>query len=440
MLLVLADVAVTNAAELRDAVENAAPGDVITLAAGDYDITGNLLADTVGTASDPVVVRADELGTARIRFDAVEGFHVTGPYWTFENLDIEGVCATDDACEHAFHITGAADGVVVRGCRLHEFNAMIKGNGDTVGPGGERVWPDDVVIERTEFFSSAPRQTANPVTPIDIVGGRRWVIRGNFIHDHAKGGGDGVSYAAFLKGNSKDGVIEQNLVVCELLHTGQTRLGLSFGGGGTGPDSICEEGTCTPEHEGGVMRNNVIRACPADVGIYLNEAADVRILHNTLLDTTGIDARFAATVADVRGNLLSTGLIRDREGGTTTRADNVEGFDATAVFVDPAGGDLALLDGALLVDLGTADPDVTVDFCGNARDDGAPDLGAYEYDGDGCDSAGVADAGPQDDAGGGGMGEDDGGGCCDAGHGPGSGALAVALLALLGRRGRRMAR
>lgn len=437
MLIVLADVAVADAAELRAAVEGAQPGDVITLAPGDYDVTGNLICDSVGTEADPIVVRAETLGTARIHFDAVEGFHVTAPYWTFENLDIEGVCAADDDCEHAFHVTGAADGVVIHGSRLHEFNAMIKGNGDTVGPGGVRVWPDDVVVEDNEFFSSAPRQTANPVTPIDIVGGRRWVIRGNFIHDHAKGGGDGVSYAAFLKGNSRDGVIEQNLVVCELLHTGQTRLGLSFGGGGTGPDSICEDSTCTPEHQGGVMRNNIIRACPADVGIYLNEAADVRILHNTLLDTTGIDARFAATVADLSGNILSTGLIRDRDGATSTRADNLEGFDATAVFTDPAAGDLTLLDGALLVDLGSADPDVSDDFCGNARDDGAPDLGAYEYDGDGCDSGGVADAGPQDDAGGGGEGEGDGGGCCDAGHGAGSGVLALALAALLGRRCRR---
>ena len=439
MLVVLADVPVTDAVELRAAIDAAAPGDVITLAPGDYEVTGNLLCDTPGTETEPIVVRAESLGTARIRFDAVEGFHVTAPHWVFENLDVEGVCAVDDDCEHAFHVTGAADAVVIRGCRLHEFNAMIKGNGDTVGPGGARVWPDDVVIEDNELFSSAPRQTANPVTPIDVVGGRRWVIRGNFIHDHAKGGGDGVSYAAFLKGNSKDGVIEQNLVVCELLHTGQTRLGLSFGGGGTGPDSICEDATCTPEHEGGIMRNNVVRSCPADVGIYLNEAADVRILHNTLLDTTGIDARFAATVAEVRGNLLSTGAIRDRDGASSTRADNVEGFDAGAVFADPAAGDLALVDGTLLVDLGTPDPDVADDFCGNDRDDGAPDLGAYEYDGDGCDGPVGVDAGAGPD-GGGAPGEGDGGGCCDAGHGPGSGGLALALMALLGRRGRRQRR
>jgi high frequency lysogenization protein len=46
-------------------------------------------------------------------------------------------------------------------------------------------------------------------------GGRRWQLRGNFIHDHAKGEGNGVSYAAFLKGNSRDGLIERNLVICE---------------------------------------------------------------------------------------------------------------------------------------------------------------------------------------------------------------------------------
>ena len=424
MIVLVAEVVVHDAAELRAAIDGAAAGDVITLAPGDYDVTGNLVCDTPG----PVTVRAAALGDARIRFDALEGFHVTAPGWTFEHLDVEGVCATDDACEHAFHVTGAADGTVIRGSRLHEFNAAIKGNGDTPG-GGPRVWPDDVVIEDNEIFNAAPRETANPVTPIDVVGGRRWVIRGNFIHDFAKAGGDTISYAAFLKGNSRDGIIEQNVVDCELLHAGQVRLGLSFGGGGTGPDAVCEDGTCTPEHQGGILRNNVIRSC-SDVGIYLNEAADVRVLHNTLLDTAGIDVRFAATVAEVRGNLLSTGDISDRDGGTSTRADNVEGFDAAAVF----GPDLELLDGTLLLDLGTPDPDLPDGLCGNLRDDGAPDLGALEYDGDGCDGAAPgADAGPGPDTGGTSGGDDAGaGGCCGAGHGGSSAALATLVLAAFG--------
>jgi len=141
-----------------------------------------------------------------------------------------------------------------------------------------------VLIEYNEFSNSRPRDTGNPVAPIDIVGGKRWVVRGNFIHDHEKGQGDGISYAAFLKGNSRDGLFERNLIVCELLHRGGIRLGLSFGGGGSQPDSICKEGRCSPEHRNGVMRNNVIVNCPADVGIYLDEARDSRVYNAGVVD------------------------------------------------------------------------------------------------------------------------------------------------------------
>lgn len=380
------DVPVSTAAELRAAVEGAVPGDVILLADGTYDVTGNVRADATGTAAMPIVVRAVTPLGARVRFDALEGFLVSGPYWTFEGLDIEGVCAAHSDCEHAFHVVGAADSTTIRGNRVHGFNAQIKANGS----GTPRVWPDDVVVEDNELFNETVRMTSNPVTPIDVVGGRRWVIRGNYIHDHSKGQGDNISYAAFLKGNGRDGIIERNLVMCEVLHTGGIRLGLSFGGGGTGPDSICEDGTCSPEHQGGVMRNNVIANCPADVGIYVNECADCRVLHNTLYRGTGIDVRFAASSVEVIGNLLS-GRVRMRDGATLTSSGNLEMVsDAqfAAWFESPATADFDLVDGSSIVDQGTALPDVSDDFCGNARDDGMPDLGAVEYDGDGpCDTS-----------------------------------------------------
>jgi len=64
---------------------------------------------------------------ARIEFDAVEGFHVTGAHRHFEGLDVRGVCASDDACEHAFHVTGGeAEGFVLRKSRVRDFNAQLK--------------------------------------------------------------------------------------------------------------------------------------------------------------------------------------------------------------------------------------------------------------------------------------------------------------------------
>ena len=379
-------VPVATAAELIDAIDDASPGDVITLAPGVYDLDQNLLCDTAGTSTDSIVVRAATLGDAFLRFDAVEGFKVSAPWWRFENLDIQGVCAVHSDCEHAFHLFGDAEFTVIRHNRLHDYNAQIKSNG-CCAP-GSFVFPDDVLVEWNELWNATERQTSNPVTPIDIVGGRRWIVRGNYIHDHEKGQGDHISYAAFLKGNSRDGLFERNLVVCERLHTGGVRLGLSFGGGGSGPDSLCEDGTCTPEHQGGVMRNNVILHCPADVGIYLNEAANVQVHHNLLYDNTGIDVRFAASVVDLRYNVLSD-QIRNRDGGVSSETGNLELVsDATfaAWYADPEAGDFSLVDGGQLVDQALPLVSVPDDWCGHPRDDGAPDRGPFEYAGAACDT------------------------------------------------------
>lgn len=391
-------VPVSDAAALTAAIAAARPGDTILLGPGDYLLRHKLNLVAAGRPDAPITLRGQTLGQARLLFSdatgVVEGLHVQAPDWVLENLDIEGRCAADDNCEHALHIVGQADRTVLRGSRLHGFNAQIKGNGMDLGGAAGWEWPDDVLIERTEFFNPAPRSTGNPVTPIDVVGGRRWILRGNFIHDHAKGGGDGISYAAFLKGNSRDGLFERNLVVCELLHRGRTRLGLSFGGGGSGPDRICEDGTCTPEHRGGIMRNNLILHCPADVGIYLNEAADSQVLHNTLYDTNGIDVRFAASSVTLIGNLLP-GRIRDRDGGKSVRdlnRENVTAAQWAAWFVDAGDLDFRLKAGAEITDGGRALPPLPDDYCGAARADGRPDLGAMEL-GLGCDTRPAAWAG-----------------------------------------------
>ncbi len=380
-------VPVSDATGLRNAINAAAPGQEIVLAPGTYNVVGNLLCDTAATAGAPIIVRAATPRTVLIRFDAVEGFKVSEPHWYFEGLDIEGVCAVDSNCEHAFHIFGAADFTIVRNNLVRDFNAQIKSNGDFVGP--TFVFPDDALIERNSFYDTRVRNTGNPVTKIDVVGGRRWIVRANTIYDFQKGGGNFVSYAAFLKGNSRDGLFERNLVICERQFSGGVRLGLSFGGGGTSPGSICEDGNCTPEHQNGIMRNNVIVNCPMDVGIYLNSATNSRLQHNTLYNTTGIDVRFAASTADLRNNLLS-GQIRNREGGSHVSAGDLSQVSLASFatwFQAPALANFRLLNGSAIVNLGAAAPLVTDDFCANLRNDGLADIGAVEYDGDGvCDT------------------------------------------------------
>lgn len=370
---------VSTTQELRDAVSQANPGDRILLADGTYRLDDRLRIDRPGTLAEPIVIEAVNMHQARIEVNTVEGIVWSAAHWQMEGLHFKGVCGTPGDCEHALHIVADADGLVIRHNVFEDFNAQIKGNGVQQSD-GTFLMPDDVLIEANELFDNAARPTSAPVTKIDVVGGSNWTVRGNFIHDFAKAEGNQISYAAFLKGKSTGGVFERNLVACEALHSGQIRLGLSFGGGGTG-DQFCPGGTCTPEHSDGVMRNNIIAKCPADVGIYLNKSANTLIESNTLYDNSGIDIRFDSSDAILRHNLI-TGRIRERDGGLITAATGnlvqLSNQDFDDFFLNPAALDFTLVDGSMFVDR-VISPTPTHDFCGQPRQPNAMDIGAIEY-------------------------------------------------------------
>ncbi len=439
-LAVARDIVVESEAELRAAALAARPGDTIEIQGEGFTLANTIALAADGTAEAPITLRSD---LVTLRSTAVEAFKLTGAYWVIERVGLEGACADDSDCEHAIHVAGNADGTVIRYCTLVDFNAQIKANGEDEGAG--YVWPDDVLVEGNVLYDTRPRQTSNPVTKLDVVGGRRWTVHANMILDFEKAQGDGVSYGAFLKGNSKDGVFEGNLVRCAMAFEGGYRVGLSLGGGGTSPDSICEEGTCTPEHEGGVLRNNIVASC-SDVGIYLNKAADTEVVANTLYATEGIDVRFDASTAHLTHNVLDAD-IKERDDGSATLGANEENAPLDAWFAAPGALDFTLLSGAPLRDAGTPVDGLTRDFCGLPRD-GAPDLGALEYTTNppcdtttphpllsdegagGNDTSGTGDTGRSSDTGDGG--EDACG--CDGGTAATTLPLGVLVLSLLRRR------
>jgi len=407
-------ISVATSTQLSDAIGKAKAGDVLLLADGTYDSKGFSCSAT-GTETAPIVVRSVTPFGAKVRFDALEGFKVTGAHWQFEGLDVRGVCANDSDCEHAFHVMGGADGFVLRQNRIVDFNAQLKVNALKNGSG---VWvmPKAGLIEGNELFDTRARNTSNPTTKLNIDTGDDWILRGNFLHDFQKGGGDNVSYGAFLKSGGKRGLLERNLVLCARDTTGGTRIGLSFGGGGTAPQfcapAFDAASPCAVEHEDGVMRNNIIASC-SDVGIYLNRAKNTKLLHNTLIATSGIDFRFATTTGEARANVL-TGSIRMRDGGTFTGVDNLQSIpesEFVAMYLDPLKGDLRKKgDLAKLIDKATATR-VTDDYCARTRT-GTHDLGALEHSRGDCvtsfppsggmtpgTDAGVTDSGSPSDGG-----------------------------------------
>tara|TARA_R110000868_G_scaffold6363_8_gene36138 strand:- start:5888 stop:7384 length:1497 start_codon:yes stop_codon:yes gene_type:complete len=356
---------VNSATDVVTAIGNAEPGDVITIAPGTYTFSGKSIDVAAnGTDTAPISVRAKAFGTVTLRFDLQEGFHVRGANWIFENLIIDGVCSSDSWCEHAFHVVGNAHSTVIRNNWISNFNASLKVNG------ASGRFPDGGTVAHNVFINDRPRQTSNPVTMLDIVAASNWVVEANFIADFAKAQGDRISYGAFFKGAGEDNIFERNLVRCEWRQRGGTRIGFSFGGGGTDRGS-CRDGKCRDEHIRGIMRNNIVMNCPNDVGVYLNKSADTLIHNNLLTGTRGIDVRYPETTATILNNVIDGRILARTDGNYTERGNIVSNIDAALnrkvssdVFAEPVEGNLAVTDEKALRSSGTPISNAARDFCG----------------------------------------------------------------------------
>lgn len=351
---------VATSGELRQAFGNAGPGWVIEILPGVYPVNKKLVTAKAGNSDQPIVVRTASPGKVTIEFNTEEGFQVTQPYWIFENLNIKGVCPEDRYCEHAFHIVGNARHTTLRNNRMEDFNAHVKVNGLS----GQ--WPDDGLMAFNTLTNNRRRETHLPVTPFDLVGASRWIVADNLVSNFIKGDGDKVSYGIFMKGGGREGRIERNLIICTPRDISQpgVRVGVSFGGGGTGK-TYCRDGQCKAEHYAGTAANNIIAHCN-DFGIDAFRSAMITIAHNTLINTAGIDVRVEPASAIVSGNLLE-GRIRTRNGGVI-KADMNDVRSMNAVFRDPDKLDLAFI--SPRENIPTA-PAVNDDFCRKKRSDGS---------------------------------------------------------------------
>lgn len=353
------DLLLHDTAGLAAAMQNARPGQHLVIAPGRYRIDRPLYTRNAGTPNAPIVVTAAWPGTVTLEVAVAEGFVVNRPYWVFENLHLRGVCRSDDACEHAFHVVGAARSTVLRNNLIEDFNAHVKVNGH----GG--LWPDDGLLQFNTLRNGEARRTEKPVTPVDVVAASGWQVADNVIAHFVKPHGNGVSFGVFMKGAGQQGRIERNLVICTAQDVSQpgVRVGLSFGGGGTGPQ-YCRDGRCDAEHRDGLIANNVVAHCN-DAGIYVFRSAGTRVLHNTLVNTAGIDVRVAPAQALVQANVLE-GRVRERDGGLLEERFNLTGRiggsgQADALELEPPSAAQAEPAARL--------QDASTDFCGAARPD-----------------------------------------------------------------------
>ena len=182
--------------------------------------------------------------------------------------------------------------------------------------------------------------------------------------------------AVLMWRNSLDTIVERNLFIeCDRA----IALGLSS------PDANSRDGETTYDHQGGVIRNNMIyREGSGDIGITVNYARDVEIMYNTVIQNGTfpwgtIEYRFNVTDVRIADN-LTDGPIWQRDGATASLSGNVT--NATpSWFVDASVGDLHLTASATpAIDKASNILATFNDYDGHYRPvGGGPDVGADEY-------------------------------------------------------------
>lgn len=227
---------------------------------------------------------------------------------------------------------------------------------------------DDGIIECSLFEYTADIGPSWYIGGVDAHRSVDWIVRDNVFRNIRSpetaddGRGNWAEHAVHFWSDSKDTIVERNTIV-------NSDRGIGFGLGDRG-------------HTGGIIRNNMIAhdASYGDVGIGLENAADARVLHNTIFFSNSypnaIEYRFGGTRATITNNLTNK-HIAARDGGTATLTTNVTNAVA-AWFSDAASGNLRLArDVAGVTESGTALPDAPTDV-DRAPRGAPPDIGADE--------------------------------------------------------------
>jgi hypothetical protein len=382
--------------EILAAIADASPGDVVTVCPGTFRFNQLISLKSDGESNARIFLRAEQPGTATFELSHIENFKISGSHWIIENLTFRGVCTDGSGCEHAFHFVGDADDVIVRNNEVVDFASHVKLNGEVVGSGPAKAFPD-----RAWFIGNTWRNTKfvpndAPHNILNLDGGVGHVIRGNTFADFATPSTLPKSASAiYPKASARELLIEQNLIVCEIVRTdGETARGIQLGDGA--PPSICDgdldqdgNGDCVENGQSqlALVRNNILIGCNnggSSAGIFVGSDRGSRIVHNTVVGSTPRASAFHVGHPShdtfYRFNVLELGFDTNFAERLPTEADNVS-LDATSVgalFVDAKSGDFTLLDEGAVLDAFAPDPEVGHDFCGYPRT-GNADIGAIEY-------------------------------------------------------------
>ncbi len=349
---------VATSAELRAAFAAAKPGTTITLAPGAYALDAPLATTVDGTMAAPIKLTSNKADGVRLDFSSADGLVVANAYWIFDAIWLNGTCAN---CESTgIRVRPMASHLSVHGSRFTNFAFGIRGERT------QEAEPADILVDTNEFLN--PRLAAGG-TPLDLFGGKRWHIIGNYLHDYT---GAQKHAGISVSGGASDALIERNLIVGNKDQpAGGTSVGFSLGGADTTPASCAADNrgaaSCICEVLAGRVHNNIVVRTTGH-GTLISRACGTAVLLNTLyLTTPGLEVVAPGPTGTlvVKFNVMSGAMTGAM---ATLNKVGVGGPALKMYYKDPDNLDFSTgaADGPIN-DLQPAIPEVKDDYLGDLR-------------------------------------------------------------------------
>ena len=444
------------------------PGDVLQLAAGTYDQRIVIQVDTnapEGTEDDPIVIRGAGTGQTIVRGDNLDEptVLIDRSYWTLEELTVQNGEGDELAEGGCIKVRDQISGVVLRklvvdgqgksggGIKLSclfDFTACPQGTliedvlshdhlraskedahcvslnyakaeeygiadtvirrmtawgcsgdgvqiiGDKTGGGFSAI---NTVIEDCTFYREY--DMPDEENAIDLKGARGVIIRGNTMHGFRPTKNSLMGAVVMIHHTTRDVMIENNII-----YGGGQNIRISKG-------KYELDGHPTNI----IIRNNIIYNATKigagdgpdgkGNGITIAEATNIKLLHNTIVESEGAGIEVTQSAAEVllQGNLVvgsgadahelsvpnsgnvtaSHNLIWGNDGpGTVKGVADLSSvcptcLNADPIFVDREGHDFHLVADSPAIDAGESMDEVVTDQEGTVRDE-TPNLGALE--------------------------------------------------------------
>jgi len=395
-------------ATLQHAVETIAPGDTILVRSGTY--AGFRILNS-GTVSAPKTLARDTGATVVINTPGPKSIHTS-------LIEIENGSGTEvtDWIVDGFEVANSphhgidiriTNRITVRNCYAHHSAPSSIGDGIFLAFSSHPLIENNEVAFNTEHGIYHSNSADYPT------------IRGNRSHNNNGGGIQlNADYSSKCPCGTtvRDGIVSFALVENNVIYENGVNGGSAINADGV-DDSVFRNNLIYRNHAFGIslfsidgshgssrnkVYNNTIvqaidgRSClniPSSKG---NGGSPVsNIVKNNILYTERTDKGSIDVYSTAAGVLTSDyNVVVDRfstNGGTSVTSTLAQwrtfGYDAhslistaTALFVDPAGGDYRLTTGSPAIDAGiNLSPDVTADIVGTARPQRlAYDIGSYE--------------------------------------------------------------